>query len=120
MCICVYAVNTAMASSIKRICSPVYVCVHVEKVYLTNLSIVGRIKENKKLTLLTYMGMCVCIYVRDRKNGPFIFLSWHMRFLWSLVKKCRIPVVGKRMSHASSLYVLCILASLCLVVECLS
>ena len=33
VCVCVYVKNTAMASSIKMVCSPVCACVHVEKVY---------------------------------------------------------------------------------------
>ena len=45
------------------------------------MSIVGRSKEDKKLTLLTYMCMRVCIYVRDRKYGPFVFLSPHVFFM---------------------------------------
>ena len=45
------------------------------KVYSINMFIVGRSKENKNLTLLTYMRMRVCIYVRDRKYGPFVFKS---------------------------------------------
>ena len=47
MCMCVYIENTAMASSIKMICSPMCACVHVGKVYRINVSIVGRSKENK-------------------------------------------------------------------------
>ena len=39
----------------------VCVCVCVSKVYWINASIVGRSKEDKKLTLLTYMCMRVCI-----------------------------------------------------------
>ena len=73
MCVCVYVENTAMASSIKMICSPVRACVHVGKVYRINVSIVGRSKKDKKLTLLTYMFMRVCIYLSDRKYG-FCFL----------------------------------------------
>ena len=68
-------------------------------------------KEDKKLTLLTYMCMRVCIYVKDRKYGPFVFLSPRVRFLWSLVTMCHLPVVGKRTSHASSLWVLSALPS---------
>ena len=59
---------------------PVFACVHVGKVYRINVSIVGRSKEDKKLTLLTYMCMRVCIYVYDRKYGPFVFLSQHVLF----------------------------------------
>ena len=70
MCVCVYIENTATASSIKIICSPVCACVYDGKVYLINVSIVGRSKKDKKLTLLTYMSMLVCIYVFDRKYGP--------------------------------------------------
>ena len=40
------------------------VCLHVYKVYQIKGSIVGRSKEDKTLTLLTYMGMCVCVCVR--------------------------------------------------------
>ena len=104
----------------KHICSPVCACVHVGKVYWINVFIVGRSKEDKKLTLLPYMSMRVCIHVRDRKYGTFVFLSSHEHFLWYLANTCRVPVVGKRTSHNSSLCVLCVLASLCLVVEYLS
>ena len=93
------------------ICSPLCACVHVRKVYWINVSIVGRSKEDKKWTLLTYMCMRVCIYVRDRKYGPFVFLSPHVRFSWTLATTCRVPVVGKRTSHASSLCVLCVMPS---------
>ena len=81
MCVRVYEENTAMASLIKMICSLVCACVHVGKVYRIIVSIVGRSKEDKKLPLLTYMCMCVCIYVCDRKYGLFVFLSQPVRFL---------------------------------------
>ena len=44
------------------VCPCVCVCgyLHVNKVYQINGSIVGWSKEDKNLTLLTYMGMCVC------------------------------------------------------------
>ena len=76
MCVCVYVENTVMASSIKIICSLVCACVYVGKVYCINVSIVGRSKKDKKLTLLIYMGIYVC----DRKYGPFVLLSLHVRF----------------------------------------
>ena len=107
----VYVEDTAIASSIKMICSPVCVCVYVGKVYLINVSIVGRSKEDKKFTLPTYMCMRVCIYVRDLKYGPFVFLSPHVHFLWSLGTTSRVRVVGKRTSHASLLCVLCAMPS---------
>ena len=100
------------------ICSPAHACTHVGKVYRITMSIIGRSKEDKKLTLLTYMCMRVCIYVRNLKYGFFVFLNPHVRFLLSLETTCHVPVVGKRKSHASSLYVQCVLASLRLVVEC--
>ena len=78
------------------------------------MSIVGRNKEDKNLTFLTYMCMRVCIYVRDRKYGPFVFLSPHVRFLGSLATTCHVPVIGKRTSHASSLCVRCLLLSVVL------
>ena len=43
-----------------RVC--VCVCLHVCKVYQNYVSIVGRSKENKKLTLLTYMCMRGGVY----------------------------------------------------------
>ena len=45
------------------ICLPVCACVDVGKVYWINMCIVGQSKEDKKLTLLTYMWMCVCVCV---------------------------------------------------------
>ena len=75
------------------ICLPVYACVHVGKVYGINVSIVDRSNEDKKLTLLTYMCMRVCIYVRDRKYGRFCFLkSTHAIFM----------IFGDNVSHSSS------------------
>ena len=66
------------------------------------MSIVGRSKEDKKLT--TYMHVYAGGgYVRDRKNGPFVFLSPPCVFLFSLAR----PVVGKITSHVSSLCVQC-------------
>ena len=65
MCVCVYVVNTAMASSVKMICSPVCACVHVEEVYRTNVSIVGRSKED---TIdFTCIHMYACVYICE---GP--------------------------------------------------
>ena len=65
---CVYVENTAMTSSIKKmICLPLCACVYVGKVYRINVSIVGRSKEDKKLTFLTYMRMRVYIYICE---GP--------------------------------------------------
>ena len=61
MCVWVYVENTAMASWIEIWFVRLYVCVHVKKVYWPNVSIVGRSKEDEKLTLLTYMCMRVCI-----------------------------------------------------------
>ena len=53
-----------------RIVHPcVCVCLHVNKVYQINGSIVGRSKEDDDLTLLTYMGMCV--YIND---GPQVWV----------------------------------------------
>ena len=96
MCVCVYVENAVIARSIEIICSPGCACVHVGKVYWINVFIVGRRKEDKKLTLLTYMCMRVCIYVRDRKDGPFVFSSPHVRYLWTLVTMCHVTVVGKK------------------------
>ena len=93
------------------ICSPVCACVHVGKVYWINVSIVGRSKEDKKLTLLKYVCMRVCVYVRDSKYGPFVFSSPHVRFLWALATTYHVSVVGKRTSHVSSLCVLCAMPS---------
>ena len=76
-----------------------------------SISLVGPSKEDKKLTLLTSMCMRVCICERDRKYGPFVFLSLRVRFLWSLATTCRVPVVSKRTSHISSLCVLCAMPS---------
>ena len=73
------------------ICSPV--CVHAGKVYRINASIVGRSKEDKKLTLLTYMCTRECIYVCDRKYGPFVFLSPHV---------CFFMTFGDNVSRSSS------------------
>ena len=84
MCVCVHVENTAMASPIRMICSPVCACVHVGKVNRINVSIVGRSKKDKKLTLLTYMCMCVCIYVCDRKYGLFVFLKVHTCVFYDL------------------------------------
>ena len=62
--LCVYVENTDMASWMEirlfaRVC--------VNKVYQINGSRVGRSKADKNLTLLTYMGVCVCVCVSD---GP--------------------------------------------------
>ena len=70
--LCVYVENTVVASWMKiglfaRVCVCVCVCLHVDKVYQINGSIVGRSKEDKNLTLLTYMGICVCLCISD---GP--------------------------------------------------
>ena len=105
--VCVYVENTAMASWIKMIYSPMCACPHVGKVYWINVSIVGRSKKDKKMTLLTCV--CMCVYVCDRKYG-FLFSKVHVCSLWSLAMY-RIPVVGKWTSHASSLCVLC--AAIC-------
>ena len=44
------------------ICSSARLCVYMlGKVYWPNISIIGRSKEDKKLTLLTYVRMRVCI-----------------------------------------------------------
>ena len=93
------------------ICLPVCACVYVRKVYWINVSIVGRSKEDKKLTLLTYMCMHVFIYVKDHKYGPFVFLSPHVCFLWSLATMCCVLVVSTRMLHAFLLCVLCMMPS---------
>ena len=83
MCVCVCVCRKYRYSQLNKnmISSPVCACVHVGKVYRINVSIVGRSKDDKKLTLLTYMCMHVRIYVRDCKYGPFVFLSPHMCFL---------------------------------------
>ena len=60
MCVRVYGENTAMASSIKMICSPVCACVHVGKVYWINVSIVDRSKKDKNWL---YLHTCVCVCV---------------------------------------------------------
>ena len=90
-----YVENKAMTSWKKMICSPVCACVHVGKVYWINESIIGRSKEDKKLTLLTYKCMRVCVYicVRNRKFGPFVFSSPHMRFFL---------IFGNNLSRSSS------------------
>ena len=61
MCVCVYVENTAMTSWIKIWFVRSCVSVHVRKVYWPNVSIVGRSKEGKKLTLLPCMCTHVCI-----------------------------------------------------------
>ena len=64
----VYVENIVVASWMKiGLLTRVCVCLYVNKVYQINGSIVGRSKEDKNLTLLTYMGMCVCEYISD---GP--------------------------------------------------
>ena len=75
--------NTVMASRMKiglfaRVCVCVCVYLLVSKVYQINGSIVDRSKEDKNLSLLTYMGMCVCIRVMDRKYGSLLSLSPHV------------------------------------------
>ena len=98
-----YVENTAMGSSIKNdLFACVCVCICWES--LLNQCVHSCLKY-------------VCVYICD---GPFVFLSPRVHFLWSLVTTCRVPVVSKRTLHASSLCVLCVLASFCLVVECLS
>ena len=62
MCVCIYEVNTAMASSIKMIRSSVCASVHVEKVYWVNVSIVGRSKEDKKIDF-PYIHVYACVYI---------------------------------------------------------
>ena len=62
------------------ICSPVCACVHITKVYWINVSIVSRNNEDKILTLLTYICMRVCIYVRGRKLWAFCFLKFTHAF----------------------------------------
>ena len=60
MCVCrKYSCGQLNENMIVRPC----VCLHVNKVYQINGSIIGRRKEDKNLTLLTYMGMCVCVCV---------------------------------------------------------
>ena len=61
-----YSYGQLNENKIVRPC--VCVCLHVSKVYWNNASIVGRSKEDKKLTLLTYMYMRtrVCVYTSDR------------------------------------------------------
>ena len=81
MCVGVYVENITMARSIKMICSPECACVHVGKVDRINVSIVGRSKKDRKLTLLTYMCMRMCIYVSDCKYRSFVFLSPHVFLL---------------------------------------
>ena len=112
MCVYVNVENTAMASSIKKWFVRPCVCVHVGKVYWNNVSIVGRNKEDKNLTLLTDMSMRVCIYVRDRKYGPFAFLSPHMRFF---------IIFGDNVSRSGSLQKnIAYFFALCPVCPCLS
>ena len=61
--LCVYVENTVVATWMKiRLFARVCVCLHVDKVNQINGSKVDRSKEDKNLTLLTYMGMCVYIY----------------------------------------------------------
>ena len=55
------------------------------------MSIVGRSKDDKKLTLLTYMCMCVYIYVRDRKYGFSVVVFFFCFF-----------VFGDNVSHSGS------------------
>ena len=114
--------NIAMASWIKIFVHPCVRVYMLGKVYWVNVSIVGRSRGLKKMTLLTYMCMRACLYVRDQKYEPLVFLSPHVRFLWSLATMSRVSVVGKRTPHASSLRVLCSMPfcypSLRLVVEC--
>ena len=74
------------------ICSPVCACVQLGKVYWVYMSIVGRSKEEKKLTLLTYMCMCVNI-CEGPKLCAFVFLSPHVRFLM---------IFGNDVSHSGS------------------
>ena len=81
VCVCVCVESTAMASSIKMICSPVCASVYVGKVDWINASIAGRNKEEKQLTLFTYMCMRVCVYMWGTVScGPFVFLSPHVHF----------------------------------------
>ena len=62
MCMCVYVENTAMASLIKVICSPVCACVYAGKVYRINLSVGGRSKKDKKINFpYTLEQACACI-----------------------------------------------------------
>ena len=75
--VCVCRKHSYGQSNKKMICSPVCACVHVGNIYQINESIVGRSKEDKELTLLTYMSIYVC----DRNYGPFVSLSPHVRFL---------------------------------------
>ena len=101
MCVCMYVENTAMASWIKIWF--VHPCVHVcmlGKVDWVNESLGGRSKEDKKLTLLTYICMHVCIYVKDCKYRPFVFLSSTHTFFMIFGDNvshsmCRIPCVAK-------------------------
>ena len=59
----------------------VYVCVYMlGKSVESMFPLLAEVKKIKKLTLLMYMCMRVCIYVCDRKYGPFVLLSPHMRF----------------------------------------
>ena len=126
LCVCVYVENTAMASSIKTICSPVCACVHVWKVYWINVYIDGR---SKKDWLYLHTCVCVSIYMRVTVSMGLLFFkvqTWVLfRGLWDLATTCRVSVVGKRTSLASSFYVLSVMLSIVrrprfsLVVECL-
>ena len=109
--LCVYVENTAMASSIKMICSPVCACIYVEKAYWTNESIVGPSNEDKKWLYL-HTCVCVCVYMWGAVSMGLLFSQVHTCvFLWSLATTCRVSVVDKRTLHASSLCVLCVMPS---------
>ena len=61
--------------------------------------------------------MRVCIYVKGRKLWAFCSPKPTRAFFIIFGENVRVPVVGKRTSHVSSLCVLCVFASLCLVVD---
>ena len=90
------------------ICSPVCACVHVRKVYWINVSIFGRSKKYKNLTLFTYMCMHVCIYECDRKYGPFVLLSPHVRFLyWFMFFGDNVSRPGSWQKNVACFFALC-------------
>ena len=104
------------------ICSSMSACVHVGKVYRINVSIVEQSKKDKKLTLLTYMYMRVCKYLKNRKYGPFVFLSPHVRFFYDFGDN--MSRFGSRQKNVACFFALCPVCdafccqSLPLVVEC--
>ena len=92
----VFEENTAMASSIKRICSPMCACVHIGNIYWINVSIDGRSKKDKNWLYfvgerkISYFGL-VRNLIRHLISPNQDDLSYSARPSFPATKSCKLP-----------------------------